>query len=133
MLLVSLNAHFGAATGEAFNVVGKTDILIRHEGANLFVAECKIWSGDKNLLAAIDQLLSYLTWRDTKAALVIFNRNKGFSEVVRKLYDLPKNHRSYVSGPQRLDESSAQFTLRLNNDAERHAIVSVLGFDLGSS
>jgi hypothetical protein len=40
--LVQLNGHFeGQASGETFNHLGKTDILIRVEGKNIFVAECK--------------------------------------------------------------------------------------------
>jgi hypothetical protein len=40
--LVQLNGQFeGKATGETFNYEGKTDILIRHQGKNLFIAECK--------------------------------------------------------------------------------------------
>src|SRR5262249_32136379 len=65
--LVQLNGQYqGAATGETFNNVGKTDILIRHENKNIFVAECKFWGGYKELVEAINQLLSYTTWRDTK-------------------------------------------------------------------
>ncbi len=132
MLLVPLNAHFGNATGEAFNCNGKTDLLIRHEGKNLFAAECKIWAGDKQLMSAIDQLLSYLHWRDTKAALVIFNRNKDFSGVIQKLKDLPKAHPAFISGPTVLDESSVQFIFKLPQDAARTVIISVLAFDLGA-
>ena len=42
--LVQLNGQYqGEATGETFNHVGDTDILIRHENKNVFVAECKFW------------------------------------------------------------------------------------------
>ena len=38
--LVQLNGHYeGQATGETFNYEGKTDILIRTEGRNIFIAE----------------------------------------------------------------------------------------------
>lgn len=38
--LVQLNGHYeGQATGETFNFEGKTDILIRSEGKNIFIAE----------------------------------------------------------------------------------------------
>ena len=74
--LVQLNGAFsGQATGETFNFQGKTDILIRVEGRNVFIAECKFWKGDKAFIATLDQLLSYLSWRDTKAAVLVFNRN----------------------------------------------------------
>jgi hypothetical protein len=43
---VQLNGAFkGQATGETFNFQGKTDILIRFEGKNVFIAECKFWKG----------------------------------------------------------------------------------------
>src|SRR5207248_2156138 len=39
--LVQLNGQYeGQATGETFNFQGKTDILIRTEGRNVFIAEC---------------------------------------------------------------------------------------------
>ena len=41
-LLLYLEPRFeGSATGETFNSTGKTDILIRHENSNAFIAECK--------------------------------------------------------------------------------------------
>jgi hypothetical protein len=71
--LVQLNGQYeGRATGETFNFQGKTDILIRDEGRNVFIAECKFWAGEKQFLETIDQLLSYLSWRDTKTAVLIF-------------------------------------------------------------
>ena len=132
LFLVPLNAHFGTASGEAFNYQGKTDVLIRHDGGNLFVAEFKIWGGDKRFLATIDQLLSYLTWRDTKAAIVMFNRNAGFTAVVEKMRILIKDHPRYVSGPVSLDETSDRYIFSLPQDNERKVIVSLLAFDLGT-
>jgi hypothetical protein len=39
--LVQLNGQFeGAASGETFNYEGKTDILVRVDGKNIFIAEC---------------------------------------------------------------------------------------------
>lgn len=44
--LVQLNGQFeGAATGETFNVNGKTDILLRANDRNVFIGECKYWKG----------------------------------------------------------------------------------------
>ena len=49
--LVGLNGHYeGQATGETFNGAGKTDILIRVDGKNIFIAECKFWGGPKVLV-----------------------------------------------------------------------------------
>ena len=71
--LIPLNGHYeGGATGETFNASGKTDILIRADNRNVFIGECKFWRGPTSFNKAIDQLLSYLTWRDSKCALLIF-------------------------------------------------------------
>lgn len=131
IFLVPLNAHFGSATGETFNFGGKTDILVKHEGQNLFVAEFKFWGGEKLYTETIDQLLSYLTWRDTKAAIIVFNRNLGFSSVVVKVMETTGAHTHFVFGPKKLDETSSQFVFSLPSDPDRHVTISVLCFDLG--
>jgi hypothetical protein len=60
LFLVPLNGHYeGQATGETFNFDGKTDILIRVQGRNIFIAECKFWTGPKGLTKTVDQLLGY--------------------------------------------------------------------------
>jgi len=44
----ALNTHYeGAANAEAFNFGGETDILVNDHGRSLFIAECKIWAGQK--------------------------------------------------------------------------------------
>ena len=86
--LMQLNGHYeGSATGETFNASGKTDILVRVENRNVFIAECKIWDGPKSFSDAIDQLLGYLSWRDSKCALLIFNKRKGSSAVREKMHN----------------------------------------------
>ena len=78
-LLASLNATYkGDATGETFRNSGKTDICIERDNRAAFVAECKIWSGPGEVEKAIEQLDSYLTWRDCKTALIYFVRRKDF-------------------------------------------------------
>jgi hypothetical protein len=97
LLLVGLNAVFeGKALGEVFNGRGKTDILIRVNDANIFVAECKIWDGPATVSGAIDQLLSYLTWRDTKGALLLFIRNANVTSVIGKAVTAIEGHRCFA-------------------------------------
>jgi hypothetical protein len=87
--LLQLNGHYeGAATGETFNFSGKTDVLIRVQNRNVFVAECKFWNGPKGFNEAIDQLLTYLTWRDAKCALIVFNKNKDSGGVRAKMHKI---------------------------------------------
>jgi hypothetical protein len=73
VLLASLNSHKDIfSSGESFNKRGKTDILVSSVNKTIFIAECKIWRGKKSLQEAIAQLLSYLTWRDNRVALIVF-------------------------------------------------------------
>lgn len=86
--LIQLNGHYeGTATGETFNTDGKTDILVRVENRNVFIAECKFWDGPKSFSDAIDQLLGYLSWRDSKCALLIFNKRRNSLAVREKMHD----------------------------------------------
>jgi hypothetical protein len=129
--LVQLNGAFeGSATGETFNFQGKTDILIRVEGKNVFIAECKFWKGPKELLATIDQLLSYLSWRDTKAAILVFNRNADFTAVLGKIREATKSHRNFKRDLGEVDESTFRYTFVQPNDPNREVIVTVLAFDV---
>ncbi len=66
MILNSLFGLEGTASGETLSGAGKTVILIRWQGSVLFVAEYKVWTGAKAVGPAIDPLLSYLTWRDSR-------------------------------------------------------------------
>jgi hypothetical protein len=85
VILTNLNTHYrGRATAEAFNVSGKTDLLITYEDKNLFIGECKVWSGPKAFGEAIDQLFSYAAWRDTRLALIVFVEQKNLTDVLSK-------------------------------------------------
>jgi hypothetical protein len=92
LLLVVLNNQFGPAVGEMFSRNGKTDIAILEGEGPVFIAECKIWKGEKAFREAIDQLLGYLVWRDTKAALVLFIRHKDVTAVGEKAVAELRSH-----------------------------------------
>ena len=129
--LVQLNGHYeGQATGETFNYEGKTDILIRSEGKNIFIAECKYWRGEKNFTETIDQLLGYMSWRDTKAAIVVFNRNKNFSQVIKKIPDAVKAHSNFKREVDDNGEGRYRFILSHRDDKNREMILTVLAFDV---
>ena len=94
LIIATLNSHYkGGATGETFRKSGKTDIGIEDSNRAAFVAECKVWAGRSVFRSTIDQLLGYLTWRDCKAAVLIFNKhNRGFSEIRSKISrELPRH------------------------------------------
>ena len=127
--LVQLNGQYqGQATGETFNFQGKTDILVRVEGRNIFIAECKFWSGEKGLLEAIDQLLGYAAWRDTKLALLVFVRTKDFGAVIKKIGAAVQSHPSVKTRENYASETGYRFRLRHRDDPERELLLTVLAF-----
>jgi len=93
LFLGMLNTNYtGQVAGELFNGAGKTDICIRADDRNVFIGECKIYDGPKAVTEAIDQLLGYLVWRDTKAALLIFVRAGNFTQAVQRAVDAIRQH-----------------------------------------
>ena len=76
-------SYLGGAVGEAFRNNGKTDICIEEKNRAAFVAECKMWTGQKAIADALKQLDSYLTWRDCKTALIYFVRKKDFLAILQ--------------------------------------------------
>lgn len=117
------------ATSETFNKSGKTDILLKHiDNSNLFVAECKIWSGKKDYFSAIDQLLSYLTWRDTKTALILFVQNQDFSNTLKIIETQTNEYKYFDKFVKKSDETSFSFIFKLPTDLEKKIFVEVLAF-----
>ena len=86
VLLVALNSvYHGQANGEAFRNQGKTDICIKAENSAAYIAECKVWKGEKKIVEALKQLDSYATWRDCKTSLIYFVTKKDFIAIVDKM------------------------------------------------
>lgn len=129
--LVLLNGLYeGSATGETFNYMGKTDILIRVKDKNIFIAECKFWRGPRKLTETIDQILSYSSWRDTKVAVIIFNKNKNFSAVLDAIPSTIKKHPNYKKSISQDSETRFRYIMSHRNDPSREMILTVLAFDV---
>jgi len=129
--LVQLNGQYeGQATGETFNAEGKTDILIRAEGNNIFIAECKFWHGEKGFLETVDQLLSYTTWRDTKTAIIIFNRNKNLTGVLGTIRTAMEKHPRKKRGPKLEGETRTRYIMGNPSDENREIIMTVMVYDI---
>jgi hypothetical protein len=125
--LVQLNGQYeGSATGETFNGEGKTDIIVRDGGANLFIAECKVWHGQKKFVEAIDQLLGYVTWRDTKTALIVFNRNESTTAVVETVKTTIEAHASYKRDSRLENETRLRSVFGRPDDQTREIIITVI-------
>jgi hypothetical protein len=135
ILLVGLNGLYeGGATGETFNSSGRTDILIRQNDRNVFIAECLIWDGEKKLLQKLDeQLFQYATWRDSKLAILVFNRKKGFTDIVRKMKAAIDGHAQRVRTLAYAHETGARYIFHRADDVQRHVTLTALAFDVPSS
>ena len=126
ILLYLAPRYEGSATGETFNKKGKTDILLQYEKKNVFVAECMFWAGQKSYLKKISQLLRYLTWRDSKAALVVFVNNKEITPVLETVENNTSEHENFLGFVSRQEEGWFNFRIHLNGDKNREVHLAVL-------
>ena len=134
LILVNLNGHYkGDATGETFNANGKTDILIRAEGRNVFIAECKFWAGQASVHKAIDQILGYLTWRDTKAALLVFCKTADFSNTLSKLAATIPDHPNFKRELREVSETHVRYLFKQKVDLARDLFLAVQAFSIPRS
>jgi len=131
ILLVTLNSIYqGAATGETFSNCGKTDVQIIHEGRSIFIAELKFWKGPKSLLDSAEQLLNYLSWRDTCTAIVLLNKKKDFSAVLDQVVPTLQSHSCFKSFVRQHGVSNFEFVFNQKSDRSRLLQLTVLAFDL---
>lgn len=135
--LVILNSHFkGTATGETFNNQGKTDVLIRQNNENVFIAECKFWDGQKKLNETVNQLMRYVTWRDSKTAIFLFNKNRNFSTILNNVNSTIYKHPNYKSdyfftrGILRDNRSVFGYVFKHPLDENQKFLISILAFDI---
>lgn len=125
-IVATLNTHYeGRAHAEAFNNDGKTDILIRHDGRNLFICECKFWDGPDGFAKTIDQIFRYTGWRDTKLAIVMFVREKGLTAILKKARAALEQHPQFVAWKDAASETELRATMYWLGDDERLADLNV--------
>lgn len=130
LLILDPNFELGSAGGETFNKSGKTDILLRYDSSIVFVGECKYWKGEKVFLKTIDQLLGYLTWRNSKVAVINFVQNNEFSDVLDKVKTSIKTHPNYLKELKANDETWFNYKFHLNGDRNREIDLAVISFHL---
>lgn len=133
VLLVALNGLYkGQATGETFNGYGKSDILIRVEDKNVFLAECLVWDGQEALLKKMNEQLftKYQMWRDTKVALIVFNRRRNFTHVVDTMKETVKGHEQFVEEMPCHYETAGRYKFRRHDDVKQFFTLTCLAFDV---
>ena len=132
IMLAHLNGHYqGTATGETFRRSGKTDIRIEDQNRAAFVAECKLWRGKEELSKAINQLLGYLTWRDCKTALILFNKQVAkFNDLLIKVPEALREHQKVKRELTKGDDGEWRFEFFSAEDESRQIIIHVFIFNL---
>ena len=128
LILVNLNGHYeGDATGEIFNAKRKRDILIRADGRNVFIGEGKFWAGRKSLLAAIDQILGYLTWRDTKASVLLFCKSVDFTNTLSSIAAAVPEHPNFKRELRKISDTHVRYLFRQKDDPVKRPVYSCTG------
>jgi hypothetical protein len=77
-----------------------------------------------------DQLFQYAMWRDSKLALIVFNRGGNFTHVVATMKETVWNHPQFVKDLDWTHDSGARYLFRRHDDLERHFILTTVAFDV---
>lgn len=131
LLVLETRYDSTTATGETFNKGGKTDIILKYakDGSNLFVAECKFWHGASEFHKAISQLFDrYLTWRDSKAALILFVTNKDFTNVIETIKNEAVKHPYFLKLVGNRGETSFSYHFHLPQDRDKTVYFEIIAF-----
>lgn len=133
LLVILLETQFRrsdsvAVTAETFNASGKTDILIQFGQDNVFAAECKFWNGKQSFHDAISQLLSYLTWRDGRAALIVFDPNSRFSNDLGTIRSEVEVHPNFIRVINDSDPARIHCQFYLRDDEGQTVDLTILVF-----
>ncbi|WP_239341609.1 hypothetical protein [Frankia sp. CiP3] len=134
VLLITLNAVFeGHAAGEVFNGKGRTDILIREGDENVFIGECKFWNGPSTVPKTLDQMLPYIVWRDTKAALLLFIDRLDVTAAIEKAVTEIEKYPTFKRRGAHDTDERHDFVLHANGDPNREIHFALLPFALPRS
>ena len=131
LIVPSLNSVFIGtnSSAETFNRKGKTDIITKApDDSNVFIAECKVWRGEKLFSEAIDQLLGYVTWRDTRTALILFVKNSRIIDVIEKAKSTITQHFCCVGYKGQTEESSFSYIFHTKGDFQNRIVIELMIF-----
>jgi hypothetical protein len=72
----------------------------------------------------------HASWRDTKTCIILFNKNKNLSAVLKQIPGVVAGHSSFVRQLPYSSETGFRFTMRHGDDKDRELIMTVLVFDV---
>jgi hypothetical protein len=129
--LVQLNSHFeSSGRTETFGFEGNSDIFIRADGKNIFIAACAFWRGPEMLTKMLDRILDQGSWRDTKAAIMLFHRDDDFNAMVEALRENIKNHSNFKRELPQLSDTAFPYIFAHHQDRNREMLLTILTFDI---
>lgn len=115
----------GVVAGEAYNKKGKTDIAIKYNSTNLFIGECKIWKGAKVFSGTIDQILGYLTWRDSKSAIMMFVPNQDISSVIQITEKTVNEHPNFIRKLDTYNKGWSNYRFHITGDKSSYLTIAI--------
>ncbi len=132
IILAFMNGQFeGEVTGETFRRTGKIDICLNYKNREAFIGEAKKWSGKGGVAPALDQMFSYMTWRDCKASLIVFNDSvKGFTDLLTKMEKELLGYPTYVKRLSIKEKGEWRIIYCAKDDPKRLITVHVFFFDI---
>jgi hypothetical protein len=74
-----------------------------------------------------------LSWRDTKAAVVIFSRNKDFSSVLKNIRETTDAHPHKKRGPTENGDIRLRYIFGNPADHNREVFLTILAFNVPST
>ena len=78
----------------------------------------------------IDQLLGYSSWRDTKTAVVVFNRNRDFSKVLATIPGAASAHPQFKKELPGSTDTVFRYLFANRDDRNRELYLTVMAFDV---
>ena len=119
--LIQLNgAYEGDATMEKRSTTrGKQIFSFVRRAKICLSANANFREDPKAFAETVDQLLSYLSWRDSKAAILIFNKNRNLTGVLNAIRDAMTEHPHKKRGPEMQGE--------LNFDTSWATLMTTIG------
>jgi hypothetical protein len=80
------------------------------------IVECKVWHSETKFKDGIDQVLSYLTHRDTRVAYIVFIRTQNVSQVVDALKQTMLDHENCADNELPTGRDSIDFRYHATAD-----------------
>lgn len=113
------------AGGLALTAMGKTDIVARVDGLNLYAIDCTSWLGQKGLLRSIDQVLYSLTAEQARATVVVIVRNPELALVSEAITRAMPHHSGYL-GYEGRRGARLDYRFHLNGDPHKEIPLTIV-------